>query len=98
MSQTRKLHSPQDHSLDLGAVDSPPSPFRHTTDPRFLYANAAYNEVYAALLAGIRERKGLLILTGEPGTGKTTLLHLLASAFDDTIPVVLIHHPPQTFA
>ena len=37
-------------------------------------------------------------MTGEPGTGKTTLLHLLTSALDATVPVVYIHHPPQTFA
>lgn len=100
MSQPDKSLSSQDHYREFGAVNShfPPSPFCHTTDPRFLYANAAYNEAYAALLAGIRERKGLLILTGEPGMGKTTLLRLLPSALDDTVPVVLIPHPPQTFA
>jgi len=100
MPQPHHSLSSQERSRDLDAVNShsPPSPFRDTTDPWFLYANAAYNEAYATLLAGIRERKGLLILTGEPGTGKTTLLHLLTSALDDTVPVVFIHHPPQTFA
>lgn len=100
MSQPRQSLSSQEYYRDSEAVtsSSPPSPFCHTPDPRFLYATAAYNEAYAALLAGIRERKGLLILTGEPGTGKTTLLHLLISALDDTVPIVFIHHPPQTFA
>src|SRR5688572_29046004 len=100
MSQPHKSLSSQEYYREFEAVNpsSSPSPFGHTTDPRFLYATTAYNEAYAALLAGIRERKGLLTLAGEPGTGKTTLLHLLTAALDATVPVVLIHHPPQTFA
>lgn len=100
MPQPRKSLSLQEHQRELDAAipDALPSPFCHTTDPRFLYANAAYNDAYVALLAGIRERKGLSVLTGEPGTGKTTLLSLLASALDETVPMIFIHRPPQTFA
>jgi len=49
-------------------------PFNVTPDPRFFYTNPVYQEAYATLLYGIRERKGLIVLTGEVGTGKTTLL------------------------
>ena len=99
MPQPRKSLSPQEpqRELDAAIPDVLPSPFCQTTDPRFLYASAAYNEAYATLLAGIRERKGLFVLTGEPGTGKTTLLSLLASALDETVPVIFINRPPQTF-
>ena len=49
-------------------------PFNVTPDPRFFYTNPVYQEAYATLLYGIRERKGFIVLTGEVGTGKTTLL------------------------
>jgi general secretion pathway protein A len=52
-------------------------PFNVTPDPRFFYTNPVYQEAYATLLYGIRERKGLIVLTGEVGTGKTTLLRKL---------------------
>jgi len=52
-------------------------PFNITPDPRFFYTNPVYQEAYATLLYGIRERKGLIVLTGEVGTGKTTLLRKL---------------------
>ena len=52
-------------------------PFHVTPDPRFFYTNPVYQEAYATLLYGIRERKGLIVLTGEVGTGKTTLLRKL---------------------
>jgi type II secretory pathway predicted ATPase ExeA len=48
-------------------------PFSLNADPRFVYASPTYAATYAALLAGIRRREGLLVLTGEIGTGKTTL-------------------------
>jgi general secretion pathway protein A len=47
-------------------------PFNVTAD-RFFYTNPVYQEAYATLLYGIRERKGLIALTGGVGTGKTTL-------------------------
>jgi general secretion pathway protein A len=52
-------------------------PFNITPDPRFFYTNPVYKEAYSTLLYGIRERKGLIALTGEVGTGKTTLLRKL---------------------
>ena len=48
-------------------------PFSLNADPRFIYDSPTYAETYEALLAGIRRREGLLVLTGEIGAGKTTL-------------------------
>jgi general secretion pathway protein A len=49
-------------------------PFSLTPDPRFLWLSETHQEGLAALVYGITRRKGFLLLTGEVGTGKTTLL------------------------
>jgi len=49
-------------------------PFTLASDPRFLYFAPAHKEAMAGLLYSLRERKGVSLLLGEPGTGKTTLL------------------------
>ena len=53
------------------------NPFRLSADPRFLYVNSGVQETLAALSYGIRSRKGIVLLTGEVGTGKTTLVNTL---------------------
>ena len=52
-------------------------PFADTADPNFFYTNPIYQKAHTTLLTGIREYKGFLLLTGETGTGKTTLLRRL---------------------
>ena len=47
--------------------------FSLNSDPRFLYDSPSHAATYENLLGGIRRREGLLVLTGEIGTGKTTL-------------------------
>ena len=62
------------------------SPFEMTPDPAFLYLGDAHREGLATLVYGVRARKGFVLLTGEVGTGKTTLLHSLLSQLDrDTL-------------
>ena len=53
------------------------SPFSVTPDPRFNYTNNVYREALATLRYGIDARKGFIVITGEAGTGKTTLLRKL---------------------
>jgi type II secretory pathway predicted ATPase ExeA len=48
-------------------------PFSLNADARFVYDSPAYTKTRDGLLAGIRRREGLLVLTGEIGTGKTTV-------------------------
>jgi len=52
-------------------------PFNITPDPRFLYMTPQHREALNHLLYGIRQRKGFICLTGEVGTGKTTLCRAL---------------------
>ena len=53
------------------------NPFNVNPDPRYLYLTRETAEAWDGLKHGIQARKGLLLLTGEVGTGKTTLLHHL---------------------
>ncbi len=58
-------------------------PFNVTPDPRFLFLSESHKEALANLLYGIQERKGFVLLTGEVGTGKTTLLHTLIGRLEE---------------
>jgi general secretion pathway protein A len=68
------------------------APFSPTPDPRFLFQSARHREALAQLLYGVRERKGFIVLTGEIGTGKTTLLRTLLERLDSTTPVAYVHN------
>jgi general secretion pathway protein A len=58
------------------------NPFGGSPDPRFLYMMPHTREALAGLEFGISTRKGFIVLTGEVGTGKTTLLRRALAAFD----------------
>ena len=53
------------------------SPFNVNPDPRYLYQTLHIQEALACLIYGIQTRKGFVLLTGEVGTGKTTVLNKL---------------------
>jgi len=59
-------------------------PFGASPDPRFLLKTPATREALAALEWGISARKGFIVLTGEVGTGKTTLLRRAINSFEKT--------------
>lgn len=54
-------------------------PFNLTPDPAFLFLPAKHGEALAGLVYAITERKGFVVLTGDAGTGKTTLLNTVLS-------------------
>lgn len=53
------------------------NPFNISPDPEFLYRSPQHEEALANLIYGVRGRKGFIVLTGEVGTGKTTMLECL---------------------
>jgi general secretion pathway protein A len=53
------------------------NPFSLTPDPRFLFLTAEHREALAALLFAVTQQKGFMVMTGEAGTGKTTLIKKL---------------------
>lgn len=69
------------------------SPFEMTPDPAFLYLGEAHREGLAVLTYGVQARKGFVLLTGEVGTGKTTLLHALLSQLDSETAAAFIFNP-----
>jgi general secretion pathway protein A len=57
-------------------------PFSLASDPAFFYKGAAHRAAFDALDAGIRRREGLIVLSGEIGTGKTTLCRAVLAQLD----------------
>lgn len=68
------------------------APFSPTPDPKFLFQSTRHREALAQLVYGVRERKGFIVLSGEIGTGKTTLLRTLLSKLDRDTHVAYIHN------
>jgi len=58
-------------------------PFRLTPDPRFLHLSGPHRAALTVLLEGILYRKGLVMITGAIGTGKTTLVHTALQMLTD---------------
>lgn len=68
-------------------------PFEMTPDPAFLYLGEAHREGLATLVYAVQARKGFALLTGEVGTGKTTLLHALLAQLDPSTRSAFIFNP-----
>jgi len=68
-------------------------PFALTPDPRFIYFTPSHTEVMANLHYGIESGKGLIVVTGEVGTGKTTVLRWMMQRLDRTVLVAYIFNP-----
>ncbi len=66
------------------------APFNITPDPSFLYLSASHQEGLAQLTYGINARRGFIVLTGEVGTGKTTLIQTLLSRLGEGTQSALI--------
>ncbi len=70
------------------------APFTLSPDPRFLYAAPRTREAFAGVLHGILDRRGFVVLTGESGTGKSTLLRAVLSEISpDRLASSLIVNP-----
>jgi type II secretory pathway predicted ATPase ExeA len=65
-------------------------PFSVTSDPQFFYSNAANEKILTALAHEIAGKGAVVVVTGEPGTGKTTLLRRLISDSADKIDYIFI--------
>ena len=73
------------------------SPFKVTPDPQFFFVNPCYEEAFATLRYGIEARKGFIVITGDAGTGKTTLVKKLVGSFEPNVHTACIYDPRLSF-
>jgi general secretion pathway protein A len=71
-------------------------PFSITPDPRFVFLTQRHREALAHLVYGLGEGGGFVQLTGEVGTGKTTICRTLLHQLPEHVDVALIFNPPLT--
>ncbi len=67
--------------------------FNITSDPAFYFESSQHKEAFAHLVYGIKHRKGIIAMTGEVGTGKTTLCRILLNQIDEKIKTAFILNP-----
>ena len=73
------------------------SPFALTPDPRYLFMSEPHKEALASAVYGVQERKGFVLILGEVGTGKTTLIRHLLGRFGPNIRSVFVFNPAVSF-
>jgi general secretion pathway protein A len=73
-------------------------PFNITPDPRYIFFSRQHRDAYDHVMYGIRERKGFIQLTGEVGSGKTTLCRAVLAELGQSVQTALILNPCLTEA
>ncbi len=73
------------------------NPFGVTADPKFFYCTSGLRDILAALISGISDRRGLMTIVGDSGTGKTTLLNAMLGRLDEKIKVAHLSNTKITF-
>ena len=68
-------------------------PFSLTPDPKFLYRSASHGSAFEALQYAIRRREGFIVVTGDIGTGKTTLCRAVVDQLDRKTFTALVLNP-----
>jgi len=68
-----------------------------TSDPKYLYFNKNLKELFTSFIYGINAKRGLMVIIGEVGTGKTTVLKALIDKLDKTTKAVLIYNTDLSF-
>ncbi len=73
------------------------APFNLTPDPKFFFNSEHHREALAGLYYGIKSKKGFIVVTGEVGTGKTTVIRKLLRSLEATHKSVFIFNTLLTF-
>lgn len=72
-------------------------PFEITPDPKFFYLTSSHKKALDAMIQGIEKRQRFISITGEVGTGKTTLIYYFLTSLDDKVKTAFIFNPSVTF-
>jgi general secretion pathway protein A len=72
-------------------------PFAISPDPNFLYLTRSHEEALHSMISGIQERKGIIVITGEVGVGKTILIHSVLKDLSEKIKTAFIFQPMLDF-
>ena len=72
-------------------------PFEVAPDPKFLYFTSSHWDALDAMMKGIKTRQGFISITGEVGTGKTTLIHSVLTNLDERVNTAFIFHTLTSF-
>ena len=72
-------------------------PFSFTPDPNFLYLSPSHKKALSSMTTVIKEKLGTITITGEVGTGKTTLIYTLLKNLDKNIRTSFIFNPKLSF-
>jgi general secretion pathway protein A len=73
------------------------NPFELIPDPRFLYLTRSHRDALSSMTHGIKNRNGFISVTGDVGTGKTSLIYALLDNLGEKVKTVLIFHTTLTF-
>jgi len=68
-------------------------PFNVTSDPAFFFSSKKHKEALSHLLYGVSQRKGIIVLTGEIGTGKTTICRFFLNQVSKNVKTAFILNP-----
>ncbi len=71
-------------------------PFKITPDPRFLFWSESHREALAHLRYGVETNTGFVVITGDVGTGKTTLLQALLAGLKDNVRYAVVSNPSMS--
>jgi len=72
-------------------------PFEVVPDPESFYPSPSHLDVLTSVINCIENKKGLMCITGEVGTGKTTLIHFLLHCLEERVKTALIVYPSISF-
>ena len=73
-------------------------PFNVTPDPEFLFLSPSHKEALGSIIYGVKQRKGFIVVTGEVGVGKTTILRsYLEGVNRKQLKVIYVFNPGLTF-
>ena len=73
-------------------------PFHITPDPEFLFLSPSHKQALGSIIYGVQQRKGFIVITGEVGVGKTTILRSYLEKVDDAkVKIIYIFNANVTF-